>query len=774
MQATAPGGLIDTTPAGLVEVEVPIVGMTCASCVNRIERFLRATPGVEGAAVNLATERATIRYMPDLAGRTEIAAAIDAAGYDLGRDAFDGPADGALAHHVVAVGTRDGDRARELRGLLVRATVSVAIALGILALMALPQDVVPMSTLNWIALPFAAFVQAWAGDRYYRNAWRALRHRTATMDTLVAVGTSAAFGYSVAVTVAPGVFEAAGVEPVTYYDSAAAIIGLVLFGRWLEARAKGRTSDAIRALTELAPAVATRIGIDGTEAVVEVAQVRPGDLLRVRPGDRVAVDGVLVDGASAIDESMLTGEAMPVSKSPGDPLIGASLNTTGAFTMRATRVGPDTTLASIIELVERAQGRKAPIQALVDRISEVFVPLVLLLAAVAFAAWLLVGPQPAITLALVAFVTTVIIACPCAMGLATPTAIMVGTGRGAQAGILIRGGAALEAAGRVDVVVLDKTGTLTLGRPAVVGISPADGWGESELLAAVASAERDSEHPLGRAIVAAAQERGLGLATPNGFRAVVGGGVRATVDGRLVVVGSERLIAEEAVALRATFDEAGAASPAGGRVSTIVHAAVDGMYAGAIAIADPIKPEAAAAVDRLRRLGIEPWLVSGDAATTARAVGRAVGIVDEHVVAGVLPDGKVAIVDDLRAKGRRVAMVGDGINDAPALAAADVGIAIGTGADVAIEASDVTLVGGDPRLVASAVVLSRRTMRVIRQNLAWAFGYNIVLVPVAMGVLYPPFGLTLTPALAAAAMALSSVSVVANSLRLRSLDVRPG
>jgi Cu+-exporting ATPase len=752
------------------EIDVPIVGMTCASCVHRIERFLSATPGVESAAVNLTTETATIRYLPEAAGRAEIEAAIEAAGYDVRPGAFD--AAEAVGPPVPATvdAARDRERAREMHALAVRSAVSVAVALAILAVMSWPQTAVGLETLNWIVLGPAAFVQVWAGGRFYRAAWRALRHRSATMDTLVAVGTSAAFAYSVAVTLVPDALAAVELEPATYYDSAAVIIGLVLAGRWLEARAKGRTSDAIRALVRLAPSTARRIGPDASEVVIEVDSIRPGDLLRVRPGEKVAVDGLVVEGTSAVDESMLTGEAMPVVKEAGDTVIGASLNTTGSFVMRATRVGRDTTLARIIELVERAQARKAPIQRLVDRISELFVPLVLLLGGLAFVAWLALGPEPQLTHALIALVTTVIIACPCAMGLATPTAIMVGTGRGAVAGVLIRGGEALEGAGRIDAVVFDKTGTLTVGRPRVVDVVATPDRDQTDVLRLAASAERDSEHPLSRAIVAHAEERGVAVEASSSFEAIPGMGVTAIIGGRPVAVGNMRLMDRVGVSLEPLATATAGLDPA---ARTLVHVAADGVVIGSIAIADPVKPESKAAIRSLAGLGIETWLVTGDRAATAHEVAAIAGIAPAHVVADVLPDGKVELIERLRSEGRRVAMVGDGINDAPALAAADVGIAIGTGADVAIEASDVTLVGGDPRLVPSAIGLSRRTLGVIRQNLVWAFGYNVVLIPVAMGILYPFVGLTLSPALAAAAMALSSVSVVTNSLRLRSVDAGP-
>jgi Cu+-exporting ATPase len=485
----------------------------------------------------------------------------------------------------------------------------------------------------------------------------------------------------------------------------------------------------------------------------------------------VPVDGIVVEGGSAVDESMLTGEPVPVLKGIGDEVIGATMNTTGSVVLRTTRVGRDTALAQIVDLVQRAQGSKAPIQRLADRVSAVFVPLVLLIATGAFVVWALFGPEPRVTLALSAFITTVIIACPCAMGLATPTAIMVGTGKGAEAGVLIRGGAALEGAHRVDTVLFDKTGTLTAGRPAVADVVPADGWSTDRLLDLVASIETRSEHPLAAAIVARARLDELGFRPVDGFEAEAGGGVVGRIDGHEVVVGSARLMSDRGIATDALASAIAVASGAG---RTTVLAAVDGVVAGLITIADPIKAEASEAVRRLDDLGIETWLVTGDDRGTAEAVARVVGIAPERIVAGVRPGDKATIVRDLQSAGRVVAMVGDGINDAPALAQADLGVAIGTGADVAIEASDVTLVGGDPRLVAAAIDLSARTMTVIRENLFWAFAYNVLLIPVAVGVLYPAFGVTISPALAAGAMALSSVSVVSNSLRLRRLDVRPG
>jgi Cu+-exporting ATPase len=767
MSSAVPTAQPDRQP---IEVVLPIEGMTCASCVNRIERFLAKTPGVARASVNLATERATVTVDPRIAGRDELVRAVEAAGYEVRPDRHADAAAEAAGGIAAELTADDLERERAQRTTLIQAVASIAVALGIMVVMFAPQTVVGLETLNRLVLWPATLIQFWAGGRFYRAAWRAGRHGSATMDTLVAVGTTAAWAYSMVVTLWPELVIDAGIEPMSYFDSSAIIIGLVLLGRWLEGRAKGRTTGAIRRLVSLQATTARRVR-DGAEDDVDLSAIVPGDLLRVRPGDKVPVDGVVVEGSSAVDESMLTGEPIPVTKAAGDEVIGATLNTTGSFVMRATHVGRDTALARIVDLVERAQGSKAPIQRLADRVSEVFVPLVLVLASLTFVAWMLVGPEPRFTWALTAFIGVVIIACPCAMGLATPTAIMVGTGKGAEAGILVRGGEALETAGRVDTVVLDKTGTLTLGRPEVAAVVPASGFTPVELLDLAASLETGSEHPLGEAIVRRARLTELGFRPVDGFEAIVGRGVAGTIDGREVVAGSRRLLAERGVDLAALAEPARAAAAVG---ATVVYVAVDGSAAGLLAIADPVRPESAAAIRDLRAAGSDVWLLTGDARATAEAVARVVGIPADRVVAEVLPADKDATVARLRDEGGTVAMVGDGINDAPALARADLGVAIGTGADVAIEASDVTLIGGDPRLVASAIALSRSTIRVIRQNLFWAFAYNVLLIPVAMGVLYPAFGITLNPAFAAAAMALSSVSVVTNSLRLRGVDVRPG
>ncbi len=752
-----------------IEIVLPIEGMTCASCVNRIERFLKKTPGVADAAVNLATEKATVRVDASLAGRDELVKAVEAAGYEVRVEAI--PVEGAVAASLEdEITAEDLERERDQRQTLTQALVAIGAAVLFMVLMFTPQTVVAMADLNKLILWPATFIQFWAGGRFYRAAWRAGRHGGVTMDTLVAVGTSAAWGYSVFVTMWPGIIHQAGLHPETYFDSASIILGLILLGKWLEARAKGRTTGAIRRLVGLQATTARRIR-DGLEEDVDLAVVIAGDLLRVRPGDKVPVDGVVVEGMSTVDESMLTGEPIPATKSAGDEVIGATLNTTGSFVMRATRVGRDTALARIVDLVQRAQGSKAPIQRLADQISAVFVPAVLGIAAATFLVWFVFGPEPRFTLALTAFIGVVIIACPCAMGLATPTAIMVGTGKGAEAGILVRGGEALEAAGRIDTIVLDKTGTLTLGKPAVTAVIPAPGYDEARVLDLAAALETGSEHPLGEAIVRRARETELGFAKVAGFEATVGRGVQGSIDGAEVLVGSRRLLEERGIDLSTLLGSAETVAADGG---TVVFVAVDGAAAGLIAITDPVKAESAEAVRDLHASGMGVWLLTGDGRATAEAVARQLGIPMDHVIAEVLPGDKDATIERLQAEGRRVAMVGDGINDAPALARADLGVAIGTGADVAIEASDITLVGGDPRLVGSAIALSQATIRVIRQNLFWAFAYNVLLIPIAIGVLYPAFGITINPALAAAAMALSSVSVVTNSLRLRGVDVRPG
>ena len=732
----------------LTELSLPVIGMTCASCVTRIERFLARADGVADAAVNLATERATVHFDPARIDRRGIVAAIEAAGYEVAAPV---PAGEAVADDAAA------GRAHERRALLRDALLATGIGLAMMVVALWPGGVPwPMERVNvWMLAP-ATVVQFVFGRRFLTAAASGLRHGELTMDTLVSIGTLAAYGYSLAITLAGSADE-------TYFDSAAVIIGLVLLGRWLEARAKSQAAGAIKALLKLRPTTA-RVLRDGRESDVPADQVRSGDLLRVRPGERVPADGSILDGASAVDESMLTGESIPVEKRAGDRVTGATMNASGSFVMRVERVGADTTLAQIARLVEQAQGSKAPIQRLVDRVTARFVPAVVLVAAAAFGLWLLLGPEPRLPAALTAAVAVLIIACPCAMGLATPTAIMVGTARGAEAGVLVRDGAALEQAQRLTAVVLDKTGTITRGQPAVVALQPSPGTPELELLRVAAAAERGSEHPLAEAIVRLATERGLQLPPVTEFASISGGGVRATVEGRRAIVGSQGLLVESGVDVRPVEPLASEAAATG---HTPVMVAVDGIAIGQLAIADTVKPESAEAVRRLQAAGLEVWMLTGDRTAVAEAIGAEVGIPPERILAEVRPGEKAAKVQELQAGGAVVAMVGDGINDAPALAQADLGVAIGTGADVALEASDITLVGDDLRAVAAAIRLSRATMRTIRQNLAWAFGYNLLLIPVAAGTLFPLTGWLLSPALAAGAMALSSVSVVTNSLRLR-------
>ena len=729
------------------ELTIPVQGMTCAACSARVQRTLERTPGVSAANVNLMTGSATVSYDPASTTPERLVDAIRDTGYGA-----ELPDAGASIEEMT--GAEDAARDRERRELRKKFAVSLAAAL-----LSIPLS---MPSRPWLLFALTLPVMGWAGRHFYSRAWAAFRHRTADMNTLIAVGTGAAFGYSLCVTVAGSWLAARGIQPHVYYEPVIWIITLVLLGNLLEARARSRTAAAIRRLIELRPLTA-RVVRDGGEAEIPLARLRPGDEVLVLPGEKIPADGAVVDGTSHVDESMLTGEPTPVRKTAGDRVIGATINGNGVLRLRVEQVGGDTVLSRIIRLVQQAQGSKAPIQRLADRIAAVFVPVVMGIAAVTFIVWLVVGPEPAYLHALVSAVTVLIIACPCAMGLAVPTAVMVATGRGAELGILIKGGEALERSSRLDTVVFDKTGTVTEGKPTVQRIVGED---EAEALRLAASLERHSEHPLGEAIVAAGAAQGLVLTEPRQFESLTGRGVIGIVEGRRVAVGNAALLAGLGISPGRFAPQAESFAA---EAHTTVFIAVDGDVVAVIALADAVRPAAREAVQALRRMGLESVMLTGDDARTAEVVARAVGI--DRVAAGLLPEGKLEEVRRLQSEGRTVAMVGDGINDAPALAQADVGIAMGTGTDVAIEAGDITLMRGDPLGVPGAVALARRTMRVMRQNLFWAFVYNVVGIPIAAGALYPAFGLQLTPAFAAAAMAVSSVSVVMNSLRLRAAKV---
>jgi Cu+-exporting ATPase len=778
---------------GVTGVRFPVEGMSCASCVNRIERYLRKVDGVDAANVNLATETASVRFDPARVDLERLRSAVEAAGYEARIDQAES-SDGAAPDRVeirfrspggelagsrpLALPTAQREAAppdttyqqrhlADTRRRLIVATVLTIPLLGGLAAMTVAPVLPAVLTNPWLQLALATPVQFYAGWPFYNGAWKVLRHRATDMNTLVAVGTSAAYVYSLAAILFPGFFQAAGVgidgRLPLYFDTAALIITLILLGRFLEARARSHTSDAIKKLIGLQPRTA-RVVQGGVERDIAIEDVAPGNIVVVRPGEKIAVDGVVRDGRSAVNESMVTGESIPVMKEVGAEVIGGTMNTSGSFRFEATRVGRDTVLARIVRLVQEAQGSKASIQRLADAVTGYFVPAVLGIAALTFVVWFLFGPPPAFNLALLNTVAVLIIACPCALGLATPTSIMVGTGKGAENGVLFRNADALERLHKVKAVVLDKTGTLTEGKPRVTDlVRLPESLPEDDITRLAAAAERGSEHPLGEAIVRFARDdRSLALDVASDFDAVSGQGVAATVDGRRILIGRPGFLEDRGVdpyPLVSAADELAAA----GRTPVLV--AIDGRPAAVIAIADSLKDGSAQAVAELHRLGLGVAMLTGDNETTARAIARLAGV--DRVLADVRPDEKAAQVRKLQSEGKLVAMVGDGINDAPALAQADVGIAIGTGTDVAIESASVTLMSGDLRALVTAIALSRATMRNIKQNLFWAFAYNVALIPLAAGVFYPFTGILLDPIFAAAAMALSSVTVVSNALRLR-------
>ncbi|MCX7839661.1 MAG: heavy metal translocating P-type ATPase [Anaerolineae bacterium] len=756
---------------------LPIGGMTCAACVMHVENALRAVPGVLNATVNLATERATVELVPGAVTIAELKRAVQDAGYDV----LD--ISGATTELVDRErALREEERAREWRDLILG--VLFTAPLFVLAMardLAHPlmwhdalKGLLGWQYLDWLLFALATPVQLYVGRSYHRGAWKSLRARAPNMDTLISIGTNAAYWFSVLVLIARwfGITLADHV----YFESAAVIITLVKVGKYLEARAKGQTSEAIKNLMKLQPKIA-RVERDGREIEIPAEQVRVGDVVVVRPGEKIPVDGVIIAGSSTVDESMLTGESLPVEKHIGDKVVGATINQSGAFKFEARQVGNQTVLAQIIRLVEEAQGSKAPIQRLADRIAAVFVPIVISIAIATFALWLVIGGS--FTHAFVNFVAVLIIACPCALGLATPTAIMVGTGKGAENGVLIRSGSALEIAHKVTAIVLDKTGTLTQGAPTVTDVIAdfrfqiADSQTQSasvnlqsEILRIVGSAEKNSEHPLGQAIVQYARARGVALSEPSEFSAVAGHGVRARVDGHQVLIGNAKLMSDARIALDGLETRANELTDEG---KTTIFVALDGRIAGLIALADTLKPNARAVVAALKNLGLKVYILTGDHPRVAAAIARQVGVDD--FFAQVLPGQKADKIKELQARGEIVAMVGDGINDAPALAQADLGIAIGTGADVAMHAADITLLTGDLRGVVTAIALSKQTIRTIKGNLFWAFFYNVLGIPIAAGVLYPFFGVLLNPMIAAAAMAFSSVFVVTNSLRLRNFQL---
>ncbi|GGM21678.1 heavy metal translocating P-type ATPase [Deinococcus aerophilus] len=741
------------------ELELPITGMTCANCVGRVERALSKVNGVLSASVNLASERAQVVYLPVATTPGQLRAAVREAGYEV------------LEQEQGASGPDTQQAAREAEVAHLRAQVvfSAVFAVPLLLIAMLPMlwpalerslmASIGMGALNWIMLALAAPVQFGPGRRFYRLGWASLKHRSPDMNALVMIGTSAAFFYSLVVTLAPQLFPVGTAH--VYYEASGVVITLILLGKYFEAVAKGRSSAAMKTLLSLQPKEA-RVLRDDVERLLPVDEVQVGDTLRVLPGESIPLDGEVMSGQSYVNESMITGESVPIQKAGGAAVIGGTLNGNGALTIKATRVGNDTALAQIIKLVETAQGSKPPIQGLADRVVAVFVPIVLVIAAVTFMTWLLLGGEGAFGQALINMVAVLIIACPCAMGLATPVSVMVGTGKAAELGVLFKSGDALEGLQAAQVVALDKTGTLTRGRPELTDLSVLPGFARADVLRLVASAEQDSEHPIARAVVNAAQAEGLPLTATDSSQAVPGFGLDAVVGGMRVQVGADRYMAQLGLDAASFGTQA---AQLGDEGKTPLYVALDGALAAILAVADPIKDGSREAVAALHRQGLKVAMITGDNARTAQAIARQLGI--DRVQAEVLPGDKAKAVRALQEGGQKVAFVGDGINDAPALAQADVGLAIGTGTDVAVETADVVLMSGDLRGVPNAVALSRSTLRNIRLNLFWAFAYNVLLIPVAAGVLIPAFGLRLSPVLAAAAMGFSSVFVLTNALRLR-------
>ncbi|HEB01466.1 MAG TPA: copper-translocating P-type ATPase [Candidatus Portnoybacteria bacterium] len=736
------------------KIILSIQGMRCASCAVTTEKAIKKTKGVISVNVNFASEKAQVEYESDKVSLEDLKKKVESVGYKAAPMEMDKKE--VPDHHRMAKEIEIGVLKRKL---IVGAVLSALILIGTNQRWFPGLSDIPRQIMFLILLILTSPVLFWVGWRFYQGTWRAIKYGRANMDTLIAVGASSAYLYSLAVTFFPSIFAKAGLELHVYYETAAIIITLIILGRFLEEKAKGQTSEAIKKLIGLQPKKALVIR-DNQEIEIEIEKVKKGDLVIVKPGEKIPVDGIIIEGSSTIDESMVTGESMPVDKKPGDTVIGATINKTGSFKFKATKVGAETALAQIIKLVEEAQASKAPIQKLADLISSYFVPVVILIALFTFVVWFFFGPTPAFTFALVNFVSVLIIACPCALGLATPTAIMVGTGRGAEKGILIRDAESLETAHKLEAIILDKTGTLTQGKPAVTDVIAL--INQDKFLQLAASVEKKSEHPLAEAVVKKAEERNLKLLEVENFKAIPGHGLKADLKGQKILIGNRKLMRDNGVEIKGLISKIEKLENQG---KTVMILAQDKKLVGLIGLADTLKEGSKEAVKKLKKLGLEVIMITGDNKKTAQAIAQQVGI--EEVLAEVLPEDKSKEVKKLQKKGKRVAMVGDGINDAPALAQANIGIAIGTGTDVAMEASNITLVSGELRGIVDSIALSKGTMRIIKQNLFWAFFYNVTLIPVAAGVLYPFFGLLLNPIFAAGAMAFSSLSVVLNSLRLK-------